>query len=483
MENTRVALLESVREVLNYHYQMNIWLNGHAGVGKTSIVFTVAEEMKRAGRLAATFFFLPRHARSVEFATGKIIPTIAYQLALNFPSIRDDIVEAIKNDETLLRSDNSCDKQVQELVIKPLRKLSCEAPYAIVIDGPDECLSAKEVARLLVLLAEALSGPDLPIIHLIFTSRPEAHIRTAIQARVHEISLTTLDDDTVQDVRFFLQASLDRIRTTQPTIFGQPPKSWPSEAEFETLAFKTSGLFVYAAVAINFISTGRDPQQMLDILLLERSTVGADIDQLYRQIIAASENPLMYCRLLASIIRLNFTEPLVTLQQLFHEDKATLAAMLGSFSPVILNPPDDSENVEIYHTSLRDFIVDPLRSKDYYVDDAHAHEHLACCCLALLNIRGGRGHAYAFTAWGDHLSKAYPSNKLRHLLNLFSKGIFIESDHGLLQHMLQSHLRRARDTCSSLVSTVMFRKWCLLNIDSSEVDQELFGYGGRLASC
>ncbi|KAJ8579260.1 hypothetical protein M405DRAFT_870499, partial [Rhizopogon salebrosus TDB-379] len=67
--------LMTVRELLDRRDRTNIWLNGLAGVGKTSIAFTVAEEMKKAKRLAATFFFSHKHAQS----GAKVIPTIAYQ--------------------------------------------------------------------------------------------------------------------------------------------------------------------------------------------------------------------------------------------------------------------------------------------------------------------------------------------------------------------------------------------------------------------
>ncbi|KAJ8582946.1 hypothetical protein M405DRAFT_536616, partial [Rhizopogon salebrosus TDB-379] len=383
MVDTCVALRGTLRELLDRHDRTNIWLNGLAGVGKTSIAFTVAEEMKKARRLAATFFFSHKHAQS----GAKIIPTIAYQLALTFPRIRDDITRAVEGDRMLLSSDKSRSDQIQELIVNPLHALKFrqDMPYAIIVDALDECFSAEEAARLVALLMEMLSGPELPIIHLIFTSRPEVHIRSTTQAGVHEISLTTRDDDTIQDVRFFLRASLDNIRTSRPSVFGRSPEPWPSDDEFETLVFKAGGLFIYAAMAMNFVSATRHhPKQRLALLLREKSTVGADIDQLYWQIIATSDNPLVHCRMLASIIHLYIPRPLVELQSLFYDDQEILAVTLEVFSPVILNPPDGNGDVEIYHGSLRDFISDPLRSKHYYVDATHTNEYLAICYLHLL---------------------------------------------------------------------------------------------------
>ncbi|KAG1847601.1 hypothetical protein F4604DRAFT_1814537 [Suillus subluteus] len=405
MENTRVALRKRIIQVLDQRDRTNIWLNGLAGVGKTSIAFTIAEKMKAAKRLAATFFFSHKHAHKDKAAA--IIPTIAYQLALAFPRIREDILKAIENDDSLLSPGKSHADQIRELVIKPLQTLRFRQDlYA---------------ARLVTLLTDALASPDLPFIHVIFTSRPEQHIRAAMPSSVHEIFLTTRDEDTIQDVRFFLRASLDNIWIIRPAVFGQPPFPWPSKDEFETLVFKAGGLFVYAAMAINFISaTGHHPQERLELLLRERPTVGADIDQLYRQIIATSEDPLAHCRMLASIIHLARPLPLVELQELFYADRRSLAMMLEVFSPVILN--DGVGRVEIYHASLRDFMRNPLRSKQYH--------YLACCCLDFITrqdsnqthaiLMSSLSYPYPYQMWQVHLYFASPSRKLRNLLALFT---------------------------------------------------------------
>jgi len=200
---------------------------------------------------------------------------------------------------------------------------------------------------------------------------------------------------------------------------------------------------------MNFISATRhSPKQRLALLLCEKSTVGADIDQLYRQIISTSENPLLHCWMLAYIIHLFHPLPLAELQVLFHEDQDTLAVTLEVFSPVILNPPDGLGTVEIYHTSLRDFIMDPQRSKDYHMDYAHIHEHLTICCLRVLigkAVNEGPSYSYVSYAilWSLHLSRAYPSRKLRKLLALFTKGTSFTSDRLYLVDI-------ARETCLSL---------------------------------
>ncbi|KAG1885428.1 hypothetical protein F4604DRAFT_101440 [Suillus subluteus] len=449
IENTRVVLQNRITRVLDQRDRTNIWLNGLAGVGKTSIAFTIAEKMKAAERLAGTFFFSPKHAQK----TAAIIPTIAYQLVLAFPRVREDIVKAIKRDDMLLSPGKSHADQLWELVIKPLQILRFrEHPYTIIIDALDECLSSEEAARLVTLLTEALAGSALPFIHIIFTSRPEAHILAARPSGVHEIILTTRDKDTIRDVHLFLRASLEKTRTIRPTVFGQPPIPWPSKDEFETLAFKAGGLFIYAAMAVNFISApGHHPQKRLDLLLCEKSAVVADIDQLYRQIIGTSEDSLVQCQLLASIIHLARPLPLAELQEIFHRNKKSFAVMLEAFSPVILN--DGVGHVEIYHASLRDFMSDPQRSKEYHINDAQAHEHLACCCLHLFLRQSPPSTSYPFWAWNKHLSMAHPSPRLRKLLDQFTGKTlprWVQAPGDSHIHYTYSTLRQARRTCLSL---------------------------------
>ncbi|KAG0693102.1 hypothetical protein DFH29DRAFT_881724 [Suillus ampliporus] len=384
--------------------------------------------MKQRGRLAATFFFSHKYAQ----CAAAIIPTIAYQLALAFPLIRSDIVRAIEKDEMLLSSEKSRSDQMLELVIKPLHRLKFrqEMPYTIVIDALDECFSSEEAARLVALWIETLSGPDLPFIQLFLTSRPDAHIRAAMQGSVHEIILTSRDEDTIHDIRFrvFLRTSLDKIRTSRSAIFRQPFIPWPSQDDFEALASKAG--------------VGHHPQQRLDLLLREKLAVGADIDQLYRQIIATSEDPVLHSRILASIIHLHEQLSLAQLQQLFYADAHRFAVTLEEFSPIILNPPDGIGK-------------DPLCSQQYYVR-AHAQEHLACCCLDPLMRKestSGKAYPYAFAAWGDHLSVAYPSRKLRCLLVVFLEEEVWRWMVSPEQHDSVSHLRkslfRAKEPCLS----------------------------------
>ncbi|KAG1837122.1 hypothetical protein DFJ58DRAFT_734565 [Suillus subalutaceus] len=179
-----VGLRESLREVLDRRDQTNVWLNGLASVGKTSVAFTVAEEMKELEGLPPLSF-----SRT---SMHRLTPA------------RTDFSRAF---EAISRKGSR------------KTRFYYQTPYPIIIDALVEYLSLEEAARLATLFTETLSGPDLLTIHLICTSRPEARIRATMSPGVHQISLITRDADVVQDIRFFPRASYGQV---VPPFSGDP---------------------------------------------------------------------------------------------------------------------------------------------------------------------------------------------------------------------------------------------------------------------
>jgi hypothetical protein len=74
---------------------------------------------------------------------------------------------------------------MEGIFLKPLRKLQIRLrdcpPLTFVVDALYECTSETEAADLISLLGRALREPDLPVIHILLTSRSKDHIHDAIQ--------------------------------------------------------------------------------------------------------------------------------------------------------------------------------------------------------------------------------------------------------------------------------------------------------------
>ncbi|KAG1776923.1 hypothetical protein EV702DRAFT_294596 [Suillus placidus] len=125
LEGTRVVLLNHIYESLdNKETNRLIWLHGTAGVGKSAFAFTVAERMRGLKvteethietRLAGTFFFSRKHTK--RRTAGYFFATLAYQLAINFPSVKTHVNKAILENPSLLDPDKSLRHQMEALFL------------------------------------------------------------------------------------------------------------------------------------------------------------------------------------------------------------------------------------------------------------------------------------------------------------------------------------------------------------------------------
>src|SRR6266436_8856301 len=96
------------------------WVNGLAGIGKSTIARTVAEDAKDRNLLGASFFF----SRQENKLSGShlFVPTIAYQLARSYPKARSIITKVFQREPDF--GNRSFATQVKELIVKPLSKIT-----------------------------------------------------------------------------------------------------------------------------------------------------------------------------------------------------------------------------------------------------------------------------------------------------------------------------------------------------------------------
>ncbi|KAG1783154.1 hypothetical protein EV702DRAFT_959733, partial [Suillus placidus] len=195
LEGTRVTLLDYIYGLLDKKEKNQIiWLHGKAGVGKSAVASTVAERMKSLKvteqtcietQHAGTFFFSHKHTK--QRTTSYFFATLAYQPATNFPSVRTHVNRAILDNPALLDPDKSVRDQMKGLFLRSLRRLQVRLrecgspPLVFIVDALDECTSESlnedksksELAELIFLLAQALRDPELPMTHILVTSRSE----------------------------------------------------------------------------------------------------------------------------------------------------------------------------------------------------------------------------------------------------------------------------------------------------------------------
>ncbi|TFK24564.1 hypothetical protein FA15DRAFT_567543, partial [Coprinopsis marcescibilis] len=274
------------------------WLFGPAGMGKSAIAQTLAEELEAEGILAASFFFSRNNAQ--RNTPARFVATIALQFATSIPSVRPHIEDAIKADPSTLTKAPPI--QLNKLIIEPLSNIApLEGNRLVIIDGLDECDGAErkvdqERDQALVLkLVETLRASN-PHLFFLICSRPEAWIERAFTNLPSLLDSTEKFDlftcsDKYRDVARYLRVEFDRIRG-ELGVEG----SWPSIYDMISLVERASGQFIYASTVIRYVEEDdpwHPPQDRLAVILTSAKPPEGHkplsvLDALYLQILRQS---------------------------------------------------------------------------------------------------------------------------------------------------------------------------------------------------
>ncbi len=364
------------------------WVNGLAGIGKSTIARTVAEQVERLALPMASFFFV-RHNDAL--SNGKLFVTsIAFRLAEIFPQFMESVSNALKADGTL--PSRSLNTQFTDLFFQPLQSLAHTQPIVLVVDALDEC-DPKDAHIILNNVVSCCA--KIPVLRILITSRPENHITSVFNwaNNIEKVILHDIDSGVVvQDIRHYLECQLKGLHERHGFLKISP--GWPSLVDLKALVDKAGKLFIWAATAVKFIEDPHilNPERQLQIIL-NRSVSSqkpyAELDELYQMVLSnGASNPdhmLDFQCVLATVVLLQNPMSLQTLSKFLQiTDITNLLVHIQSIIPL---PQDQEGKVEIYHPSFPDFITDSSRCHDdrFRVDVARCERQISLRCLELLN--------------------------------------------------------------------------------------------------
>lgn len=458
-KGTRVAVIkEIIQWIINPDVERFFWLNGLAGIGKTTIAHTIAKLARSLGILGASFLFSRRGEASLR-NPALVFPTIAYQLARFDPEFGQRISAALKADPEAPTA--PLKQQRDRLIIEPLSGLPRDWSRVVIIvfDAFDECeaIGAKTILQLLI---DAI--PFLPFFLKIFiTSRPEIHIRSVLSPRNNQVRdlrvaiLHNIDADVVKsDIRLYLRARLRNLPAEKGSDLSE---DWVTESEIDLLVDAADRLFIYAETALRFLSNAINLRGQLEILLKiittshapsDGKSVFLSLDELYTEILRGlitpenrSEALKLLQEVLGSFILLRDPLPADALERLAGLRKSDAVTTLNSLHSVILPASLFDPCPRIYHPSFPDFLRDPTRCIDteLFIDARQHERHMAIQCLRLINEKlhhGMLGNVdptllnsevddletklrdafsleirYACRHWASHLAASGPENR------------------------------------------------------------------------
>ena len=436
-------------------------LDGLAGIGKSTVAKTVAQELRRRRWLGASFLF--SRSEDDRKSAKLFFGTIAFQLSEYSKEIALRIGEALEVNPDA--SGKQLQDQFRDLIIQPLQRCeqASKSTILIVIDALDEC-DVQDAERLLSLfLLEIRKVPNLKIF---FTMRPEHHIRNILLRyrfhqlyRLHEIESSIVEGD----VRRYLTHGLSsqQVEAALPEL--DPPPWAPSSSELNTLVNAAGKLFIIASTAIKFLldDVRYNPKAQM-VHLMQAITVdkaGANplhtLDGVYAHIlsVAIPSNSSLdifsrFHSVVGTIVLLRDPLPLRALASLLHIENNDVKGALAHLQSIIfLSGPENAPR--IYHKSFPDFLTDVKRCSDdrFHVSIRRQHARIARNCFRVMHdqlrtnicdlkfpdnyldndkiqhLLDGRISSelqYACLHWATHLFVADKDDKLPGLLEIFS---------------------------------------------------------------
>ena len=349
------------------------WLYGPAGAGKTAILQAIAEFLCSPSGSGENFggsFFFSRGMKGRDQGHF-LFSTIAYQLALKVPGLRQHVNRIMESDPTL--HTKSMDVQLQTLIVDAFQYLSppLQRSYLVIIDGLDECHDKATQQLILRLLSETITAHKLPLRFLI-GSRPESHIRESFdQESLYTITRRVVLDETFnpgRDIWVFLQDGFAKICAKNP-ILSHAAQPWPEEGIIDLLVQRSSGQFVYAVTVLKFV--GADfcsPTKQLALAMKPDPTAFSDLDQLYTQILSVYPSTLNIVQVLG-IVSTSHGDFAEVFENIFGMEEGELELVLHGLSSLVKDDNSDKNGKlnkyvipHFAHASFRDFLFDSSRS-------------------------------------------------------------------------------------------------------------------------
>ena len=334
-------------------------------------------------------FFFNRHAPGRNDET-LVVSTLVYQLTQYSPELRRRVAKAIERDKIILS--RPLEAQILSLVVRPLNEMVAdgtnprEIPNVIILDGLNECTDPKSQREVLKILKVAAEQIHFPLLFLIFSREDKA-----IREFFNKPSIRPMSDRIIlnekyhpdADIRIYLQSRFNDIALNHPAG-AHLPTPWPSDADIDRLVEKSSGQFIYASTVAEFIeSPHHSPEERLNIVFGLATTPDeespfTELDVFYRQIFSAVANFNVKDILEAlSILFLADVECIEksprAIERFLSFSPGRVRIILSDLHSAIGLPEEDDGPIRVFHASLIDFLLDPARSGDYYIDVNAAH--------------------------------------------------------------------------------------------------------------
>ena len=441
LEGTRKGVLKDIGDwFASDQGQRVFWLNGLAGTGKSTIAQTFTETTSADGKLGASFFC----SRDFEDRNNlqMIFPTLAFQLACQYPSFRKELLRVLK--ERLDTGNESLCSQMEELLVGPLKVTTI--PTLIIIDALDECKDKEPASAVLSILSRYVD--QIPNVKFFITGRPEPRIRSGFRLqslapitevlKLHEVKPEVVGND----IELLFQTQLASLAKDRSDL--DLTEDWPSSSDITILCKKAAGFFIYASTVVKFVASEGDlPTERLSLITsLPQSTVEegrSGVDELYTKVLQQafsnvytenSQRCLRFRTVVGTVLLIFNPLSIKALSELLGLNAQHVHNTMHSLHSLLLVPESTEDPIQTFHKSFPDFLMDPARCEDrrFLVEPEGHHAEIVLGCLRLMGKRLKRNICnlgdYAVLSEVNDLSsqqKAYIGNALEYACKFWTK--------------------------------------------------------------
>jgi len=377
------------------------WLTGLAGLGKTTIAYTICKLLDNASIPSASFFCsLQLDSRNSKL----LVTTLCRDLAELDNSYAANVLSILEKNSKAV--DAGLRIQINELLAKPWQASIAERKGhdlptpIVVVDALDENDRGTEFLEelLCVIHAGQLAG-----IKFLVTSRLDPKIvdlcksfRQDAICRLHEVDTVNAQ----KDIEKYLREALPKLK---------------DEPELVLLSERAGGLFIYATTAVRFISPPYSRPSVSEMRSHLQAMLDADpsiyhadgderllVDELYERILGdafrdARVRPTRL-RILHTILCAESGINVSVLAKLTDTDQDTVERVIESLHAVLFVSSKDG-CVYWYHASFPDFVFSQVRGRislslrqnplmhhiiDVFCDAPAHHGDLARRCFSIM---------------------------------------------------------------------------------------------------
>ncbi|KAE9394077.1 hypothetical protein BT96DRAFT_886762, partial [Gymnopus androsaceus JB14] len=433
-------------------------LYGAAGTGKSAISHTIGKKFKKMNCLGG-FFCFNRTFHGERTAT-RAIHSIAYNLGLNVPGFAEALIEVMDKDPYILSS-TSIKENWENLVLKPAEMVNYSNPLVIIIDALDECSSITERGSLITSLTEEAYKFPKNYCFLV-TSRLENDIVDILQNCSNALQSEDMAQlkQTEDDIYHFIHHKMGSFIRRHSL----------NDNHCKALAKMAEGYFQWAFTVCNALHQINKPGANLKKKFSHFMTLGPNsidlypLDKLYKSILEsifdASDEDIMneYRKAVSQVLAASIPLSQVSLASLklayghWHgdqygkeeEEEDLVIQYLGSLFIGV-----DRPDIPVWpvHTSIRDFLLDGKRSREFAINLVEGHTILAVGSLKIMmeklhfnmcNLKSSYVPnanlpsevvkvitpelSYACCFWHLHLEAIEPNMSLMDLINKFLYG-------------------------------------------------------------